>query len=65
MELTVVMEWMLTRGDYSFEILKRFVTYPFVQLSFTGALFGIVYMVVMVAAVSGVRCCQTCATSAK
>ena len=35
-----VLDWIVTRGDYSFELLRRFVTYPFVQGSFTSALFG-------------------------
>lgn len=35
-----VMDWIAERGDYSFAVLKPFVTYPFVHLTFTSALFG-------------------------
>ena len=35
-----VLDLMLTRGDFGFDLVKRFVTYPFVQGSFTNALFG-------------------------
>ncbi len=35
-----VLDAVLSRGDYDFAILRRFVTYPFVHASFTQALFG-------------------------
>jgi len=35
-----VLDWMVTRSDYNLELLKRFVTYPFVHGSFMSALFG-------------------------
>ena len=35
-----VLDWIMTRGDYGFDLLKRFLTYPFVHVSFTSALFG-------------------------
>lgn len=35
-----VLDWIMTRGDYSFDLIKRFVTYPFIHGSFTQALFA-------------------------
>ena len=35
-----VLEVIVTRGDFGLDLLKRFVTYPFVHASFTSALFG-------------------------
>lgn len=37
-----VIEAMTVRGDYQFDVIKRFVTYPFVHASFMDALFGVV-----------------------
>lgn len=34
-----VLDWILTRGDYSFELTRRFVTYAFVQTDFLSAIF--------------------------
>jgi len=38
----VVLDFMTVRGDYSFEVIRRFVTYPFVHWTFTDAMFGMV-----------------------
>ncbi|MEJ6397803.1 rhomboid family intramembrane serine protease [Yoonia sp. 208BN28-4] len=35
-----VLDWMITRSDYTLDLLRRFVTYPFVHGSFTQALFA-------------------------
>lgn len=35
-----VLDWMITRGDYSFDLLKHFVTYPFIQTDAIGTMFG-------------------------
>lgn len=35
-----VLDWMIARGDFSLDLLKRFVTYPFIHGSFTQALFA-------------------------
>lgn len=37
---TLVWDFIVERGDYSLDLLRRFVTYPFVSGSFTSALFG-------------------------
>ena len=34
------LDYILLRGDFGFDLLKRFLTYPFVHPNFTGALFG-------------------------
>ena len=38
----VVLESMTLRGDYSFDVIRRFVTYPFVHWTFQEAMFGTV-----------------------
>lgn len=35
-----VLDWIIARGDFGFDVTKRFVTYAFVHDSFTSALFG-------------------------
>ena len=35
-----VLDYVVGRGDFGLDLLKRFVTYPFVHSSFTNALFG-------------------------
>ena len=35
-----VWEQVVVRGDWSFDVIKRFVTYPFIHANFTHALFG-------------------------
>ncbi len=42
-----VLDWMLTRGDYTPELLIRFITYPFVHGSFTQALFGVALLLAL------------------
>jgi len=42
-----VWDWMITRSDYNLDLLKRFVTYPFVHASFTSALFGIALLLAL------------------
>jgi len=42
-----VWDWMISRNDYDLELLKRFVTYPFVHASFTSALFGIALLLAL------------------
>lgn len=42
-----VLDWIVTRGDVSFGLLKRFVTYAFVQPDFTSALFGIALLLAL------------------
>ncbi len=37
---SVIWDYMITRDDYGFDILKRFVTYTFVNATFTSALFA-------------------------
>lgn len=36
----VVLDYMMIRGDFGFDVIRRFVTYPFVHWSFQDALFG-------------------------
>lgn len=36
----VVWDYIATRGDFAFELVRRFFTYPFINSSFTGALFS-------------------------
>lgn len=35
-----VLDWIITRNDFSPDLLKRFITYPFIHGTFTQALFG-------------------------
>ena len=35
-----VLDWIISRADFAPTLLRRFITYPFVQGSFTAALFG-------------------------
>ena len=42
-----VWDQMVERGDYSFDILKRFITYAFVHGSFTQALFGLAILLAL------------------
>ena len=37
-----VLDQIMVRGDYGFDMLRRFVTYPFVHWSFQEAMFGLV-----------------------
>ena len=43
----VVFDWMLETGRYPVEHLKRFVTYPFVHISFTGTIMAIVFLLAL------------------
>jgi len=43
----VVFDWMLETGRYPAEHLKRFVTYPFVHISFTGTVMAIVFLLAL------------------
>ncbi len=44
---TPVFDWMIERGDFSPDLLKRFVTYPFVHGSMTHAIFGAVLLLAL------------------
>ena len=39
--------WMLANGEFRFDFLQRFVTYPFVHAGFTHALFAIVFVLAL------------------
>ncbi len=43
----VIFDWMAETGRWSFEHLKRFVTYPFIHHSFTHALMVIVFLLAL------------------
>jgi len=42
-----VLAWMFETGNWSFEHLQRFVTYPFIHLGFTHAAFVIVFLLAL------------------
>lgn len=42
-----VMEYVTERGQFSFDLLKRFVTYAFVHVSFTQALFAVALLLAL------------------
>ena len=42
-----VLEWIVERGDYSWPLIRRFVTYPFVHLSFVHAAFACVMLLAL------------------
>jgi membrane associated rhomboid family serine protease len=41
------LSWIIERGDFGFDLIKVFVTYPFVHASFTNALFGIAILLAL------------------
>lgn len=43
----VVLDLVVNRGDFSLDLLRRFVTYPFIHPSFTAALFGIALLLAL------------------
>lgn len=42
-----VLDWMLTRGDYAWDLTRRFVTYPFIHDSTLGALVGLAFLLAL------------------
>ncbi len=44
---SAVFDWMIQRGDYSSDLLLRFVTYPFIHGSITHAVFGAVLLLAL------------------
>ncbi|WP_095589520.1 rhomboid family intramembrane serine protease [Actibacterium ureilyticum] len=42
-----IFDWMMATGEYPFDFLIRFVTYPFVHVNFTHALFVIVFILAL------------------
>lgn len=48
-----ILDWMLSTGQFPLEHVRRFVTYPFLHLSFTHVLFSIVFILAIGKAISG------------
>lgn len=48
-----VFDWMRDTGQYPWEHVRRFITYPFLHLSFTHALFVVVFILAIGKAISG------------
>lgn len=48
-----VLDWMISTGQFSVEHLRRFVTYPFLHVSFTHMLFTVVFILAIGKAISG------------
>ena len=48
-----ILDWMITTGQFPLEHLRRFVTYPFLHLSFTHVLFSVVFILAIGKAISG------------